>query len=207
MNQEPLLTIKVKYTKIFLMFLIITILQCVSYYYFNASINYSFNSAFIFTVLSIIEFLVIFFSIKNGLPQIRLYENHCIIQLYILKIQFNYDQVSSISINNSKSSYKLLPVGNEYLLMLVFKQNQNLLNLLKNTIKPVKFFSNFHLDTFTNRQILEIYLLFQIIIPLDKNNRITTLKNLNLQYLTIDQISDIDDFKNFKNKQYLNKIF
>lgn len=100
-----------------------------------------------------------------------------------------------------------MPVGNEYLLMLVFKQNQNLLNLLKNTIKSVKFFSNFHLDTFTNRQILEIYLLFQIIIPLDKNNRITTLKNLNLQYLTIDQISDIDDFKNFKNNQYLNKIF
>ncbi len=68
-------------------------------------------------------------------------------------------------------------------------------------------FSKFHLDTFANHQILEIYLLFQIIIPLDQEKRITTLKNLNLQNLTIKQISNLDDIKNFKNNHYLRKNF
>ena len=207
MNQQPLLTIKVKYTKIFLMFLIITLLQCVSYYFFNTAIKYRFNSTLILTILSIIEIICIFFSIKNGLPQIKLYESHCIIQLYISKIQFNYDQVASISINNSNKSYKFLPVGNQYIFRLEFKQNQNLLNLFTGTIQPVKFYSNFHLDTFTNKQILELYLLFQIIIPLDRDRRITTLKNLNLQHIKIEQISDCNDLKNFKNNQYLSKKF
>ncbi len=134
-------------------------------------------------------------------------EVYCIIQLYIMKIQFNYDQIESISINNTKSHYKLLPVGNEYLLRIVFKHNQNLFNLYQNTIKPVMSFSKFHLDTFANHQILEIYLLFQIIIPLDQEKRITTLKNLNLQNLTIKQISNLDDIKNFKNNHYLRKNF
>ncbi len=207
MNQEPLLIIKAKYTKILVMFIFITIIQYVSYSYVQESIKYSFNSALILTGLSIMEFVLILLIIKNGLPQIRFFESHCIIQLYIMKIQFNYDQIESISINNTKSHYKLLPVGNEYLLRIVFKHNQNLFNLYQNTIKPVMSFSKFHLDTFANHQILEIYLLFQIIIPLDQEKRITTLKNLNLQNLTIKQISNLDDIKNFKNNHYLRKNF
>ena len=86
MNQEPLLILKAKYTKILVMFIFITIIQYVSYSYVQESIKYSFNSALILTGLSIMEFVLILLIIKNGLPQIRFFESHCIIQLYIISL-------------------------------------------------------------------------------------------------------------------------
>lgn len=207
---NPNYTVKADPIKIFYSYAMLSAIQIPCYLYITDTDDISFT--FIFVVLFwlfIVLFKLISLSllIKHGRPQICFHSEFCQIQMYAIKITINYAQISAFSMRKIQQEHRGFSFGMCYELDLMFIDHimqQHFLWKKAYRVKNIVISSNL---LFKNIQILEIAIIFSALVRMKTSQRIQTLLQLQQNLITYDHLISNKELENFKNNQYIYKLF
>jgi hypothetical protein len=203
-------TVKADPIKMIFGYVILTALQIPCYLYIAHSdyITLTFILVLLLWLcILLFELISIYLLIKYGRPKIRFYSDCCQIQMHTIKINFDYAQVSTLNMRKIKQEHRGFSFGINYELELTLINQIMQQHFLRKQAYPVKniFISSNLL--FKNMQILEIAIILNALISMKPAKRTESILQLQQNSKAYLYLISSKELENFKNNQYISKIF
>ncbi|MDR6540497.1 hypothetical protein ABIC56_001041 [Acinetobacter bereziniae] len=203
-------TIKADPIKIIAGYVILTTLQIPCYLYIAHSDYITFT--FIFVVLLwlfilLFELVALYLLIKYGRPLLCFHSDFCQIQMPAINITVDYEKVSALSMRKIQQEHRGFSFGMCYELELSLSDQIMQQHALRKKPYPVKnlfLSSNF---LFKNNQILEIAIIFSALARKKASKRVESILQLQQHPQAYESLISEKDLENFKNNQYIYKLF
>lgn len=203
-------TIKADPIKIIAGFVILTALQIPCYLYIAASDYITFTFIFVllfWLFILLFELISIYLLIKYGRPQLCFHSDFCQIQMAAINIKVDYEKISTLSLRKRQQEHRGFSYGMCYEIELTMRNQIMQQHVFRKKPYPVKnlFISSNLL--FRNTQILEIAIIFSALVRKKASKRIESILQLQRCPQAYEGLISEKDLENFKNNQYIYKLF
>ena len=203
-------TIKADPIKIITNYVMLTALQLPCYLFIAHSdyITLTFIVVLLFWLFILLfELSSLYLLIKYGRPQLCFHDNFCQIDLRVLKITVEYAQISTLNMRRTKQQHRGISFGTYDELELTFIHPIMQQHVLRNSRYPAKnFFISSNL-LFKKGQILEIAIILSALARMSSSKRQKSILQLQHHPHAYVALISEKDLENFKNNQYIYKIF